>query len=253
NINYFKRLPKIEIKNVSITLDKNVYNIVQGNTFDEFIEIKLPYIEEGYIQKRKFVRIPIKQHKHSLKYKDWTRKDAIILNQYGVTFIYEKETPPKRKVENSIGIDIGYKKLLTTSSNNYYGIEMQRIYEKLSRQKQGSKNFKQTLVERDKLINQFCNELNGNENFDELVVENLKNVKHKSKINRKFMNKLQRWTYPKVINKLERLSEEEGFQLTKIDPAYTSQRCSKCGSIDKKSRKGEVYQCSCGLEIDADF
>jgi len=57
-----------------------------------------------------------------------------------------------------------------------------------------------------------------------------------------------------VINKLERLSEEEGFCLKKVDPAYTSQQCSKCGTIDKSNRKDEVYQCKvCGMKIDADY
>jgi len=69
------------------------------------------------------------------------------------------------------------------------------VYNKLNRQKQGSKNFKQTLKERDKLINESCNNLNLKETGI-VFVEDLKNVKHKSKqnktINSKFMNKLQR-------------------------------------------------------------
>ena len=94
--------------------------------------------------------------------------------------------------------------------------------------------------------------MNKNEDYDELVIEDLKNVK-KGKRTR-FMNKLQRWSYPKVINKLERLSEEEGFTLTKINPAYTSQTCSKCGSTDSKSRNGENFECvKCKNKIDADF
>jgi len=95
-----------------------------------------------------------------------------------------------------LGIDIGYKKLITTSNEEYIGIEkIQKVYDKLSRQEQGSKNFKQTLKERDKLINESCNNLNLKE-VGTIFVENLKNVKHKSKqkkkINTKFMNKLQR-------------------------------------------------------------
>jgi len=57
-----------------------------------------------------------------------------------------------------------------------------------------------------------------------------------------------------VINKLEKLSEEEGFLLRKINPAYTSQQCSNCGFVDKKSRINEDFICTnCGLEIDADY
>ena len=37
--------------------------------------------------------------------------------------------------------------------------------------------------------------------------------------------------------KLEALSEFEGFKLIKVDPAYTSQTCSKCGQVIKANRQ----------------
>ena len=54
--------------------------------------------------------------------------------------------------------------------------------------------------------------------------------------------------------KLERLCEENGILLTKVAPAYTSQACSNCGTVDKNSRKNEQFSCQhCGYEIDADY
>ncbi len=43
------------------------------------------------------------------------------------------------------------------------------------------------------------------------------------------MNKIQRWSYPKVYTKLNLLAEEEGFFIKQVNPAYTSQTCSECG------------------------
>ena len=86
----------------------------------------------------------------------------------------------------------------------------------------------------------------------DFVCENLKNVKHASKLYKNLNNKLQYWSYRQVLDKLNQLSEVEGFNVTKIDPAYTSQTCSKCGSIIKSNRNGEFYTCNCGLIIDAD-
>jgi transposase len=38
-----------------------------------------------------------------------------------------------------------------------------------------------------------------------------------------------------------------------INPAYTSQECSRCHHIDSESRQGELFSCtSCGYQIDAD-
>jgi IS605 OrfB family transposase len=87
-----------------------------------------------------------------------------------------------------------------------------------------------------------------------LVVEDLKDVKHKSKFSKKFNNKLQRWSYPKVISKLEMKAEEEAVQFLRINPAYTSQICSKCGFKHKDNRLGEKFKClSCEMEMNADI
>ena len=258
---YTKYFTIPNIQNISINVDSRLINSnFNSQFFNEYIQIKLPYFRNKW--KAITINLPIKYHKHSLKYNSWRRKNTIQLKKmndnFYIKFFYEKEQPIKKKIKTSIGIDVGYKKLISTSTNNNYGIELQKVYEKLNGQLQGSHNFKQILVERNKLVNQYCNELNKNEQFEQLIVEDLKKIKRNSKknksINTKFMNKLQRWSYPRVINKLERLSEEEGFSLIKVNPAYTSQTCSNCGSINKKSRIGEDFKCiDCGYKIDADY
>ena len=67
-------------------------------------------------------------------------------------------------------------------------------------------------------------------------------------------NRLSDWIYSYMISKLEMLCSENGVLLTKVNPAYTSQTCSKCGSVHKESRKGETFHCTeCGNELDADY
>lgn len=48
--------------------------------------------------------------------------------------------------------------------------------------------------------------------------------------------------------------EERGGSLTKVNPAYTSQTCSVCGTVDKASRESQAsYACRhCGFAIHAD-
>jgi putative transposase len=101
-------------------------------------------------------------------------------------------------------------------------------------------------------INQELKKLNF-DNIKELVIEDLKNVKFKSKLSKNINDKLSYWIYSYIIKKLDMLCDENGVLLTKVNPAYTSQKCSNCGVIDKSNRKGEVYQCNCGLLIDADY
>jgi len=254
NINLLKRV-KIDIKNISINIDQRLVDCEFGKYFDEFVRIKSPYFKEGKLRSLT-INLPIKHHKHSLKYNSWNRKNTIKLtkknNNYFLSFSYEKNTPETKFEGKELGLDIGYKKLITTSDKEFYGIELLNLYEKITRAKQGSKNFKQLLIERDKLINEVCNKLPIKE-LQKLFIEDLKNVKHKSIFSKKFNNKLQRWSYRKTISKLERLCEENGVLLTKVDPAYTSQTCHQCGTVEKKNRNVEIYNCSCGLETDADY
>ena len=71
----------------------------------------------------------------------------------------------------------------------------------------------------------------------DIVCEDLKRVKQASNFYKKVNNKLQYWSYRQVLDKLEALSELEGFKLIKVDPAYTSQTCSNCGTILKNNRQ----------------
>lgn len=46
---------------------------------------------------------------------------------------------------------------------------------------------------------------------------------------------------------------EKGVEIVKVDPRYTSQRCSSCGQVEKKNRKGSLYECChCGYVGHAD-
>ena len=37
-----------------------------------------------------------------------------------------------------------------------------------------------------------------------------------------------------------------------VNPAYTSQKCSSCGEVVKKSLSTRTHVCSCGCELDRD-
>ena len=132
------------------------------------------------------------------------------------------------------------------------GKELKEVYNRLSKKKRDSKNYKQLLHYKTCKINEVVNKFINFYKDTDFVCENLRNVKHASKLYKSLNNKLQYWSYRQVLDKLDQLSEIEGFNLIKIDPAYTSQTCSNCGTILKSNRNGEFYNCSCGLIIDAD-
>jgi len=205
------------------------------------------------------VNLPGKFHKHSLKFNNWLLKKSCRLrkvnSKYFIDMFFEKKSPELKIKGRDVGVDIGYKKLIVTSENKKYDTGLEEVYEKIVRKKQGSKAFKRSLKERDNKINESINQMPLSE-IKTLVVEKLKNVKHKSKgrISKKFNNKLQRWSYSKVLSMLSLKCEELGIFFKEINPAYTSQKCSSCGFIDKNNRLGEKFLCiNCGDRFDADY
>lgn len=66
---------------------------------------------------------------------------------------------------------------------------------------------------------------------------------------------LARWPYYDLQTKIEYKAAEQGITVVKINPEFTSQRCSKCGYIDSENRLSQsVFECKkCGFKTNADF
>lgn len=247
------------INEISINLTNEFFDIEEGIYFDNFINLKLPFFNEKGTRAIK-LNIPLKKHRHSNKLSNngFNLRNNIqikkVNGQYFINLVWGKEDYV-RTTGKSLGIDMGYKKLIVSSDGQFIGGDMIKLYNKISKKVQGSINFKQSLTERDNLINYYINQMDLSE-VSRLIIENLKEVKKgsKGKINKSFNNKLQRWSYLKTINKLESICLENGIELVKVSPYNTSIACSSCGAVDKKSRVKEDFICTrCEYKIDADL
>lgn len=54
------------------------------------------------------------------------------------------------------------------------------------------------------------------------------------------------------VGMCSRKAEEAGRTLLKVNPAYTSQVCSSCGTVRKKTLEERWHSCDCGAEMDRD-
>lgn len=150
-------------------------------------------------------------------------------------------------VDNYIGIDVGLKNPVVTSDGKFYGqdIESLRRRTKWRRYNNGLSACKQKL---NQLAKQFP-EIYPNTNF---IVENL-SFKGRKKSNRKFRRNKNNWAYNHFSGRLEDIGKLKGFDVVKVNPAYTSQTCPMCGRVSKSNRKGELFQCkSCDYVNHAD-
>lgn len=66
---------------------------------------------------------------------------------------------------------------------------------------------------------------------------------------------LKNWSYYKLQKKIEDKAKELGIDVVYINPSHTSQRCNKCGCIDKENREDQAtFICkTCGFKTLADF
>lgn len=187
--------------------------------------------------------------------------------------------------ETIIGIDKGYNKLLTVSSNRVYGNKYSDtvkpfIDKYLNTQKErnrywalyykyketnskkasniknynlGYKKFnknKNLLKEtKKKFINKAINDLIKIERPKEIVLEDLTWFK-KSKT--KIGYKLSSWDKGYLHERIVFKAYENSIKITEVNPAYTSKICSNCGKLGK--RKKETFKCeNCNTVLDADY
>ena len=180
---------------------------------------------------------------------------------------------PVHPSKSHVGIDLGVSKFATLSNNTIYKPvnsfktlepKLAKRQRKLSRQIKFSNNWKKQKAKvariyakmndiRKDMQHKISTEISKNHAM--IVVEDLK-VKTMSNSKIKSLNKsiLDQGWY-EFVRQLEYKQLWSGGKLVKIDPKYTSQKCSKCGHITKENRKSQSnFKCvSCGHKSNADL
>ena len=246
-----------DIKSLTIGLDERFFDIKFDSSFDGFVKIILPFFNEKGTRALQ-VKVPISHHKHSKTFvdKQFSLRKAIQIKKIGsviyMNLIWEKEIE-KTNNKKQIGIDTGFRRLIYTSENQQIGSEINDIYRKILKKQKNSNAYKKTLLLRDNLIKKYVNQIDLSD-VGVVCVEDLCNVKYKSKYNNKVNDLMARWTYRPLLDRIEMTCEAKGISLVKVSPQYTSQTCSSCGYVHEESRKGDSFKCvECGFEIDADY
>ena len=199
------------------------------------------------------IPIPVKQTKH-FNQMNGTRLKGIRLNKKWIAFNFDIPDIEKRTKGSVLGIDIGKKTALScsngaTSKEDIHGWTLNKIIDKLSKKKKGSKTFKRVQTHRTNHVNWMVNQLNLND-VKQINIEKIRYLRKGVRTNRK----LSHWTYTEIFDKLKSKSDELGVQVNELNPAYTSQRCSVCGWVRNDNRKGKLFKCkSCGHTQDADL
>jgi IS605 OrfB family transposase len=83
-----------------------------------------------------------------------------------------------------------------------------------------------------------------------IAFENLTDIRDRMANAKKF----HAWTFRRLFEYVEYKAEERGLLVVQVNPAYTSQRCSRCGTTLSENRDGDSFSCrKCGYELHADY
>jgi len=203
--------------------------------------------------------------------------------------LYEIEQKQLQLDSNkTIGIDVGIRNTITLSNNTKYKIDLEKIkklvkkIEKLQsiidkkkhiNKKRGIRNSKElervklkqlTLFQKIKNIkDDFYHKITTYivKNHDYIGIEDINlnqiqqnNIAEYKKANKRFHKLLGFTSLSTFTNKLEYKALREGKVLVKVNPKYTSKRCSCCGYLNKDLSKDTKFKCpNCGLEVDRDL
>ncbi len=185
-----------------------------------------------------------------------------------VIFSCEVEATLKPVTGKSIGLDVGLQHFFVTSDgyhapNKRYFSKAQKALAKaqrrLARKKRGSKNREEAKIQvarlhqkvaRQRLDYQHFQAQKLVKRYDAIAVEDL-NVKG---LARSILAKgIHDVAWGQFISILSSKAEEAGRRVIKVSPNYTSQICSGCGTVKKKSLAERTHKCPCGCEMPRDL
>ena len=178
---------------------------------------------------------------------------------------------PEPSGSNPVGVDIGINKLLVASNGfsvNGKPIEhRRRHFRELRRSLQlkrtsSAKRRLERLSGRERrwvntVLHQvsraFVNSLVVGRDF--VVMEKLDGIRENANHRKSYNATFHSWAFRKLQQMIEYKCLEKEIPVAHVEPEYTSQRCPRCGTVDKKNRRSQaLFRCvSCGFQHNADY
>lgn len=179
---------------------------------------------------------------------------------------------PDRVVEKEgevrvLGIDRGIKNIAVLSDNSFFNSrhlrEVKGRYQYLRKKLQhsGTRSAHRRLREISGRERRFVRDVNhviskriADMPFNLFAIEDLHSAKMRGGNGKKFNRKIGSWAPYQLEQFLNYKAEDRGKMVIAVDPKFTSQKCSKCGFVNRGNRKGPKFHClNCGFEIHADL
>ena len=209
---------------------------------------------------------------HNRKYLPYIKGEADLVYKNNKFYLFQTVDIPEEDmndVEEFIGVDFGLTTIAHTSNNvefsadglNSYREHRQKV--RSSIQSKGTKSSKKLLKRlsgKEKTHASIINHtiakqivISAKEQGKGIAIEDLTGIRFTSKRrNKTFRTKFGKWNFSQLRQYITYKALFNGVPLVVVPPAYTSQTCSNCNHIGKRTNKR--FQCNnCGTVIDADY
>lgn len=216
------------------------------------------------------------------KYADWTLGGGVLFIQRGKVYFAQTISKPKPTTAVSgtvLGLDRGINLIATATDGHTAAFfaggrvkQRRRYYRNLRaslQQKKAHRNTRSTarllqrLAGREARFQTDVNHVVSKQivrmavkgGCHTIATEALKGIRERANdLSKPMREMVNAWAFYELQAYIEYKAEEVGIRLIEIDPAYTSQRCSRCGYVDKANRHKHIFCCrNCHYQLHADL
>lgn len=185
-----------------------------------------------------------------------------------LTFRIPKTEPAEGRV---FGVDLGLHALYKDSEGGEYRyLQVQRVrrryaYDRRTLQEKGTRSAHRRLKAIGKREERFIRDVDhraakrlaDTPGIGVMAFEDLSQIRRLARkgtrTGRRRRNMLNQWPFSQLQEFAAYKAAAKGIQVVMVDPAYTSQRCNRCGYVDKGNRDRARFDClNCGHSDDAD-
>jgi transposase len=207
----------------------------KGTEFDFWVKVPNQWT------KAKVVRIPAKSHKalnHALK-NGWRLTKSVSLKRFkdGIQIIVYVEKPKPKAIlpSDCIGVDVGLKRVISTS-DGFRGKDLRPLIK--SEQSRNSERHRQRVKYKQEIP--YKGKTNKTKIKQEINLQAQAVIRRSKKLgvgvavesSRVLSNlksgKLQGWARCAFVDRLQVMGKEEGVFILEINPAFTSKKCRTC-------------------------
>jgi IS605 OrfB family transposase len=211
--------------------------------------------------------IPVKYGVYQAERFDRIRgqSDLIVRDKtFYLAAIVDIPEPPTYDAKEWLGVDLGVRNIATDSDgqtwsgNKVNGMRKRHAKLRAKLQSLGTKSAKRLFKKRSRKESRFARDMNhviskrlvakAKDTERGIALEDLTGIHSRITVHKHQRRSQHSWSFYQLRMFIEYKGKLNGVPIRFVDPRNTSRTCPNCGTVDKRNRDGEHFQCvNCGF------